>query len=971
MKLRTMGMLTALCLHAWGCASDEEPTETETDAPEAGTPTDTDAVEAGASDTESENDTESDGEPPDAGGPETDASAEDPTDGGTIFDPNAGEGGVDLEEPDAGEPGPTFSISGQLKIGSTLFVDGDTRNIDNPAIRNDRRADAQQISSPSTVGGYIGPIPVVDAAGDPTGDFTADDIDVYSVTLAAGQTVTLFTAEAPEADTPLADLDLFLYASDGSLIESSEGIGDKEQVLAPTTATYFIAIERYQDPDDDSVPEDGQALYSLAVGIAQPGALQASINQQRLSSLWPAVAGEAVVKLGFGPQSAELARTIAPRYAPDATGYQLVELPLAKRFDPQSTAAAKSTVAAIKRLRRTSGVVSATPNYIYQTLQTAPVPVNDPLYPSQWHYEQIDLAAAWANSDQIPGAARGAGVVVAVLDTGIALSHPDWVNTDGSSQLTTDGYDMISDPEVAADGDGRDSNADDPGDARTPGDSSFHGTHCAGTVAAATNNGVGAAGVAPNARIMPIRVLGRGGGTMEDIRQGILYAAGLSNASGQLPTRRADIISMSLGGPGVSDAMAEAVASANAQGSIVIAAAGNSNAAADFFSPAGAPGVITVSATDFNREKAFYSNYGLARGVIDVAAPGGDTGADANLDGQPDGVISLVYKNNGATKYAAYQGTSMACPHVSGVAALMKAIWPEMGPEEFRQALASISVDIGEAGEDLTYGHGLINANLAVAYAIERSGTQIDVEPVLSLSTSVLDFGGALDSMLLAVGNTGKGTLSITSVSASEPWVLFDAGGLVEGTNTISIQRSALPEGVSTATITVESNGGTQLVSLRAYQGEEPTGGNVGVVYVLVVDPVTGEQRGQTATALEEEYYFELTDIPAGRYYLVAGTDLRDTFFLGNDGDAYGAFPLAQDPQLLCRFVEGSAAQGCPELTEAELEDPNLSDVTIPIQYLLDVGAEQEEADSAFLPNATFSPAATLTKRPNLVRRAW
>src|SRR5690606_13816325 len=141
----------------------------------------------------------------------------------------------------------------------------------------------------------------------------------------------------------------------------------------------------------------------------------------------------------------------------------------------------------------------------------------------------------------------------------------------GSSQLTNTGFDLISDPDVAADGDGPDSNPDDPGDGRSQGDSSFHGTHCAGTVAASTNNGVGAAGVAPNAKVMPVRVLGRGGGTLEDIRQGVLYAAGIENSTGQLPSQKADIISMSLGGPGVSDAMTAAVAAANAEGVIVIA----------------------------------------------------------------------------------------------------------------------------------------------------------------------------------------------------------------------------------------------------------------------------------------------------------------------------------------------------------------------------------------------------------------
>jgi hypothetical protein len=104
-------------------------------------------------------------------------------------------------------------------------------------------------------------------------------------------------------------------------------------------------------------------------------------------------------------------------------------------------------------------------------------------------------------------------------------------------------------PDISVDGNGIDDDFNDPGDGRTPGDHSFHGTHCAGTIAAATDNGLGGSGVAPNAKIMTLRALGKGGGTTTDIAESIRYAAGLPNASGDLPDRRADIISMSLGGP--------------------------------------------------------------------------------------------------------------------------------------------------------------------------------------------------------------------------------------------------------------------------------------------------------------------------------------------------------------------------------------------------------------------------------------
>ncbi len=997
MMLRRLGIMLVLSsVGTWACASDETDDDAASpDQTEAGSTDDSedDGEDAGETDEGSaSDDAESEGG---AEAPDLDAGVE-PEDageeGGNGFGAQAIEGGAFESDASLTPATTTFSVTGQLKVGTTLFVDTDTPNIDNPRISNDdidvedaSQDRAQQISSPSTIGGYLGPLPVLDDEGEPTGEFVMDDYDFYKVTLAANQTVTLFIAQPPaDEDQDVGEIintDLDLYLLDAQratikdedisdenpvdFVDDSQGTGNKEQVTAPSTGVYWIAVERYDD-EETTADDAGQALYSLSVGIGQSDDVQDGIESDKLSSKTPFVPGEAVVQLGFGPQSASLAAKIAAVNGPDATGFQLVGLTdVVSDVSPQSTAnQARETIRAIKRLRKMTGVVNASPNYIYQTLGTPAS--DDPLLGSQWHYDQINLAEAWLASDQSSGA-RGAGVVVAVIDTGVAMSHPDFENADGSSQLTDTGFDMISDPEVAADGDGRDSDPDDPGDARISGASSFHGSHCAGTVAASTNNGEGAAGVAPNARIMPIRALGRGGGTLEDIRQSILYAAGLDNATGELPAQAADIISMSLGGPGRSDAMASAIAAAMAEGVIVIAAAGNSNAPAEGFSPAGEDGVITVAATDLNRDKAFYSNFGLSNGVIDVSAPGGDTGADANRDGQPDGVVSLVFKDNGSKLYDSYQGTSMACPHVAGVAALMKAIWPEMGPEEFRAALPDIVVDIGDEGEDPVHGHGLINANKAVAFAMTQAGEEVSDDPVLSVSSSILDYGGSNVSLPLAIGNTGRGELEIGEVSVSEEWVQID-GQLDVGSNLVNIVRSGLAEGVNTASITIESNGGSKVISVRVFVGEEPIGGNLGIIYVMMVDPVTGEQLAQEAAFPEDDYTFELTDIPGGKYYLVAGTDLRDTFFLGNDGDGYGAFPLAQDPQLICRFLEEEDPE-CPIQSEEDRESPDLEDVLIPIQYLLDIGAEQVD-DEEVLPAGVSAKANALT-RPTKFRRMW
>ena len=191
-------------------------------------------------------------------------------------------------------------------------------------------------------------------------------------------------------------------------------------------------------------------------------------------------------------------------------------------------------------MRGRSDVASAELNTI---LQPARVP-SDPLYTLQWHYPMIRLPQAWDSTIGSPS------VVIAVVDTGVVLTHPDL-----QGQLVA-GYDFISSASRARDGDGIDPDPSDPGDlALGTGASSFHGTHVAGTIGAASDRPtgeIGVAGVAWGARVMPIRVLGLQGGTNYDVLQGVRYAAGLPNDSGTVPAQPADVINLSLSGGGFS-----------------------------------------------------------------------------------------------------------------------------------------------------------------------------------------------------------------------------------------------------------------------------------------------------------------------------------------------------------------------------------------------------------------------------------
>src|SRR5688572_31413584 len=308
---------------------------------------------------------------------------------------------------------------------------------------------------------------------------------------------------------------------------------------------------------------------------------------------------------------------------------------------------------------------------------------NDPRYNEQWHYFE---AAGGINAPTAWDKATGTGVVVAVIDTGYR-PHAD-LNAN-----ILPGYDFISDTFVANDGNGRDSSALDPGDWINPSEcgpgdpatfeaSSWHGTHVAGTVAARTNNSVGVAGVAFNARVVPARVLGKCGGFTSDIADAIIWSSGGTVNGVPANANPAKVISMSLGGGGACGATTQsAINTARSNGASVIVAAGNSNANAANFSPASCSGVVTVAAVGRNGGKASYSNFGA---TVEIAAPGGSGGVNSVLS-----TLNAGQMGPGADSYALYNGTSMATPHVAGVVALMLSVNNSLTPTQVTTLLQS------------------------------------------------------------------------------------------------------------------------------------------------------------------------------------------------------------------------------------------------------------------------------------------
>lgn len=335
---------------------------------------------------------------------------------------------------------------------------------------------------------------------------------------------------------------------------------------------------------------------------------------------------------------------------------------------------------------------------------------NDTSYSNQWGYNNttagIDADRAWE-------ASTGDGIVVAVIDTGIT-PHSDL------NRNVLAGYDFISDKDTAQDGDERDANADDPGDGYTASacgpnqprtkNSSWHGTHVAGTVAAITDNAQGVAGTAYGARILPVRALGRCGGRVSDIADAITWASGGVVADIPRNTNPAEVINLSLGGSGeCGPTYQDAIDGAVGRGTTVVVAAGNGGTDVSDSRPANCGGVIAVGAVDRTGSRSVWnatqsSNFGAG---VDIAAPGSDIRSTINT-----GALLQV-----AEGYGSKGGTSMAAPHVAGIVALMQAaVVRPLTPSNVEAMLKTTVRPFPEA-QDPAIGKGIANAWSAVATA--------------------------------------------------------------------------------------------------------------------------------------------------------------------------------------------------------------------------------------------------------------
>ncbi len=384
--------------------------------------------------------------------------------------------------------------------------------------------------------------------------------------------------------------------------------------------------------------------------------------------------------------------------------------------------------AAIEKLQARSDVEYVELNHLVYAQGTP----NDSLFSLQWGMSKINMPAAWDITE------GSSDIIIAIVDTGIDLDHPDFSCTvsSGANKLTS-GYDFYN----------NDSNPDDDNN---------HGTHVAGIAGACTNNTIGVAGAAPNVRLMPVKVLNyAGSGNYSDVASGVIYAA----------DNGAKIINLSLGGSSANSTLENAVNYAtNTKGALVIAAAGNCAQGGGTCSgvnpimyPAAYSGAVAVAATDSNDNWAYYSEY---HSYVEVAAPGG--------------LLAKQIRSTIIGNYGDKYGTSMATPHVAGLAALIWTMNSGMTHSEVRQILQSTADDLGAVGKDDYFGYGRVNAQRALELftsigLLDTSGQEI-TPPIYFMVDDHIEF--LPSERTIGVTTTNQDIITWTAtISPSVSWV--------------------------------------------------------------------------------------------------------------------------------------------------------------------------------------------------------
>ena len=569
-------------------------------------------------------------------------------------------------------------------------------------------------------------------------------------------------------------------------------------------------------PDPASAADSSPTAEIFDGARAQSGAAATS-SDERVRGLIVKTATTAVSVLGLASASEA---ALADASAPTEVDIGPAIAPRTRVLEFGEPVTLEQAELAASEIQARADVVWAVPDRLMRATVAPDLP-NDPRFGEQW--DVWDSARANGGySVKAPllwGTTTGqSSVVVAIIDTGIT-AHPDL------DANVVAGYDFISDVDVANDGSARDPDPADPGDWITGSESaygyfegcpatnsSWHGTHVAGTIAAVQDNAIGISGVAPGVRIQPLRALGKCGGYTSDVVAAMRWAAGGDVPGVPANPTPAKVINLSLGETGNCSAPEQEVIDfARSRDVTVVVAAGNEDASVSTSTPANCVGAIAVAATGRDGSRAYYSNFGDSPGDITIAAPGGDSTIDSKILS----TYNTGTRSPASPSYASLQGTSMAAPHVAAAAALAYSLgWSTVG--EVRQALLAavqpFPDDVVYACTIVLCGAGILDLSRLGARPSAPAAPTGVAATTANASTTVTwtapqETGGSVIASYVATAQPGGATCTTTGLTCT-------ITGLSNGTSysiTVTATNSAGLTSASSLPVIVTPQAGAQL----------------------------------------------------------------------------------------------------------------------------------------------------------------